>query len=201
MIVVKCDTGYDVGGYSNSLSIPAWQRDFGLSTYGATQAEAVSIYNHWAYVTVFASLGGGFGALASIFINDRWERLRVWQIGILVYIVGNLMAVFAKPHYNFLIFARVFTGIGIGVLSVQIPIYLAEIAPARSRGQIMSWYMICRLIFVMIGKSENCLQRYVTYENKASESHGELQLAQSRIRKCSSSSSRQRDIESSRQCP
>lgn len=61
------------------------------------------------------------------------------------------MQVFSSGIYGFILFARIFGGLGAGGLTVVAPLYLSEIAPAKSRGMVVSIYMVILLSFLTLG--------------------------------------------------
>lgn len=61
-----------------------------------------------------------------------------------------------------MLFARIWGGLGAGGLTVVAPLYLSEIAPAKSRGMIVSIYMVLLLSFLTLGES----QSRKTFESK-----------------------------------
>lgn len=65
---------------------------------------------------------------------------------------GALMQVFSSGILGLMLFARIWGGLGAGGLTVVAPLYLSEIAPARSRGMVVSIYMVVLLSFLTIGK-------------------------------------------------
>lgn len=64
-----------------------------------------------------------------------------------------MMQVFSSGIYALLLFSRIGNGIGAGGLTVVAPLYLAEISPAKSRGLIVSMYMVFVLTFLTLGIS------------------------------------------------
>jgi MFS family permease len=97
-------------------------------------------------------LGAAFGSLAAIFLNDRIGRLRTYQLAISIWATGILMQIFSSGIYGFMLFARIFGGLGAGCLTVTAPLFLAEIATARRRGLMVSLYMVILLTFLTLGK-------------------------------------------------
>src|ERR687893_1851559 len=90
--------------------------------------------------TVFAAM---VGALGSGPAADRLGRQRILLAAGVVFTVGALGAGLA-PTVNGLVLFRFILGLAIGIASVTVPLYLAEMAPARDRGTITSLnqYMI-----------------------------------------------------------
>jgi sugar porter (SP) family MFS transporter len=88
-------------------------------------------------------VGAMFGALGSGPVADRVGRQRVLLAAGVVFAVGALGGGVAGT-VTVLAGSRFVLGLGIGIASVMVPVYLAEMAPARERGTITSLnqYMI-----------------------------------------------------------
>lgn len=67
------------------------------------------------------------------------------------WMTGNLMQTFSSGILGLMLFGRIWGGIGAGGLTVVAPLYLSEIAPARSRGMVVSIYMVILLLFLTAG--------------------------------------------------
>ncbi|KAF3044863.1 hypothetical protein E8E11_006617 [Didymella keratinophila] len=125
--------GYDEGGFSASVG------------------NATGLGNRTANITSFGVLGAAFGALIAYALNDKIGRLWSFRLAILVWASGTLMQVFSSGIFGFLIFARIWSGLGSGGLTVVSPLFLSEIAPTKSRGMIVSIYMVVLLSFLTLG--------------------------------------------------
>ncbi|MGH3964884.1 MAG: sugar porter family MFS transporter [Pseudonocardiaceae bacterium] len=90
--------------------------------------------------TVFGAM---VGALCSGPAADRQGRQRILLVAGVVFTVGALGAGLA-PTVNGLVLFRFILGLAIGIASVMVPLYLAEMAPAADRGAVTSLnqYMI-----------------------------------------------------------
>jgi sugar porter (SP) family MFS transporter len=88
-------------------------------------------------------LGAMLGALGSGPAADRLGRQRILLWAGVVFTVGALGAG-AAATVGMLVASRFILGLGIGIASVVVPLYLAEMAPARDRGVVTSLnqYMI-----------------------------------------------------------
>jgi MFS family permease len=142
--------GYDEGGFSASVNLPSFQQDYNLVKSNWTN-DPTGLANRSANISSFMVLGAAFGALAAVLVNDRLGRLRAWQVSTVIYIVGAFIQVFSSGIYGLLLFARIFAGLGAGALTVIAPMYLSEIAPARTRGLIVSVYMVVLLAILSLG--------------------------------------------------
>jgi len=90
-----------------------------------------------AIVSVFAG-GAFFGALMAGQTADRIGRKRTIQIGAAICIVGCAIQTGAV-NSGMLIAGRFIAGWSIGVLSMIVPMYQAEISPPHARGLLSGW--------------------------------------------------------------
>jgi MFS transporter, SP family, galactose:H+ symporter len=86
-------------------------------------------------------VGAIFGALLSGRILERWGRRAAITAAGTLFILGSVAAA-ASPTAWFLDAARIVVGIGIGVVSVAAPLYVAETAPADKRGSMVALYQL-----------------------------------------------------------
>jgi SP family sugar:H+ symporter-like MFS transporter len=80
-----------------------------------------------------ALLGAAVGALITGRVADRQGRLVPMRIASVLFILSAIGAGYANALWSLALF-RVVGGIAIGIASVIAPAYIAEIAPAKSRG-------------------------------------------------------------------
>lgn len=119
-------SGYDEGGYSASVKLDAFTHDFNLVSSN-WENDPTGLANRKANITSFNVLGAAFGALFALDLNDRLGRLNAWRLGALVWASGTFIQVFASGIYGLLLFARIWSGLGAGLLTVVVPVYLSEI--------------------------------------------------------------------------
>lgn len=144
--------GYDEGGFSASTGLTSFKTDFGLST-SLWKNNPSGLADRKANISSFGVLGAAFGSLIALTLTDRLGRLRSWQFFVALWASGILMQIFSSGIIPFMLFARIWGGLGAGGLTVVAPLYLSEIAPAKSRGMIVSIYMVLLLSFLTLGKS------------------------------------------------
>ncbi|MFC6064556.1 sugar porter family MFS transporter [Streptomyces ochraceiscleroticus] len=82
-------------------------------------------------------VGAMLGAGLSGRLSDSWGRRRLILAASGVFILGTLGASFAT-HVWMLIVFRFVLGIGVGIASVVVPLYLTELAPKHVRGGLAS---------------------------------------------------------------
>ncbi|MEJ8278683.1 sugar porter family MFS transporter [Pseudonocardia spirodelae] len=127
--------GYDTGVISGALLFLA--PEFGLGEAGS---QAV----------VAALLAGALvGALAGGAITDALGRRRTLMGVAAVFLVGAVLSGLA-PGTGVLITARVVLGLAIGVSSVCVPLYIAEIAPKESRGRLVSMNQLLITVGILL---------------------------------------------------
>ena len=87
----------------------------------------------FAVVSSIFTLGGLVGALSGGPLSTRRGRLYPLRLTAPFFTAGSLLEALA-PSVAFLILGRILSGIGAGASITVGPIYIAEIAPTRSRG-------------------------------------------------------------------
>ena len=70
-------------------------------------------------------------------LSDRIGRKRVLSIAAVLYTVSAIGSAFA-PSFLFLVIARMIGGLGVGASLIIAPMYIAEIAPPKIRGSLVS---------------------------------------------------------------
>ena len=109
--------GYDTGVISGALLFI--KPEFGLEELGEQ-------------VVVAALLAGALvGALAGGATSDALGRKKTLLGVSVVFLLGALLSALA-PNVTTLVVARIVLGLSIGVSSVCVPLYIAEIAPKRA---------------------------------------------------------------------
>ncbi|KAL4895164.1 general substrate transporter [Aspergillus ambiguus] len=87
-------------------------------------------------ITSLCSGGAFFGAIAAGNTVDRFGRKTAIYIGCILFVVG---AVLQAASYTVVQMAvgRAVVGLGVGSAAMVVPLYVAEIAPARARGRLI----------------------------------------------------------------
>ena len=88
-------------------------------------------------VTSIALAGAALGAAAAGDLADRFGRRPIILVTALIFVLGSLVSAFAT-NLTVLLGGRLLVGLGIGVSSMLAPLYLAETAPAETRGAMVS---------------------------------------------------------------
>ncbi|OOQ87708.1 putative MFS quinate transporter [Penicillium brasilianum] len=153
IVVIACGSipkGYDEGGFSASVKLESFMVDFNLIK-SHWKNNPTGLTNRTANITSFNVLGAAFGALAGLDLNDRLGRLISWRVACIVWAIGTFIQVFSSGIYGLLLFARIFAGLGAGLLTVTSPLYLSEVAPRATRGLAVGMYMVILLAVLSMG--------------------------------------------------
>lgn len=89
---------------------------------------------------IFASsilLGALLGSSLSGILADQLGRKGAQQCSAAIFIIGGIILFFTSTFHLF-VFGRFTQGLGVGIVSMVVPMYLAEIAPSKYRGAYVS---------------------------------------------------------------
>lgn len=119
--------GYDQGVMGSILVMQNFQAHFPTLTGSTIQGWLVSALE----------LGAWAGALFNGYLADRISRKYSMLVAVIVFTLGTGLQTGAQ-NPAMLFAGRVIGGIGIGMFSMVIPLYQAEIAPPELRGSLVS---------------------------------------------------------------
>ena len=83
------------------------------------------------------SIAAMLSMLAAGAVTQRWGRKPVLYVVAILYMVSAISSAVA-PDYTFLVVSRMMGGLAFGAALVLAPMYIAEIAPAATRGRLIS---------------------------------------------------------------
>lgn len=128
--------GYDTGVISGALLFI--RKDLGpFSSF--TEGVIVS----------FLLVGAVVGAISGGPLSDRIGRRPTALLAAVVFGIGAIAASLS-PSVGFLVFARFLLGLGVGLASMIVPLYIAEIAPADRRGALVSLNQLMITIGILV---------------------------------------------------
>jgi MFS transporter, SP family, galactose:H+ symporter len=127
--------GYDTGVISGALIFI--RSDFALSTF--QQELVVSV----------VLLGAATGALGGGRLADLFGRRLMLLVTSLIFVLGAILCA-AATSLGLLVFGRVIVGLGIGLSSSTVPVYISEVSPARARGWQVSLFQLAITIGILI---------------------------------------------------
>ena len=126
--------GYDTGVISGAVIFITKQ--FGLSAFPEE------------LVVSMVLVGAAIGALSGGRLADRFGRRRMLLITSLVFIAGAVVCALCTS-FGMLLVGRVIVGLGIGLSSTTVPIYISEVSPARARGWQVSLFQLAITVGIL----------------------------------------------------
>jgi SP family sugar:H+ symporter-like MFS transporter len=103
--------------------------------------------------TALLNLGAMLGALGSNFAADRFGRRVTIASACIAFTIGTVLQAFVPADKDYslgvLYFARIIDGYGVGAASFILPLFAAEVAPARIRG-LLSGMMQMAVVFGVV---------------------------------------------------
>jgi SP family myo-inositol transporter-like MFS transporter 13 len=90
-----------------------------------------------ALIVSLAQLGAFVGALMAGPLSDRLGRKPVILAADVLFIAGSVL-MYASPTATVLMAGRVVVGLGVGLASLIVPVYLAEVSPTEVRGAVVA---------------------------------------------------------------
>jgi SP family sugar:H+ symporter-like MFS transporter len=136
--------GYDTGQISGFLEMP----DF-LDRFGQTNDQGVKYFGtvRSGLIVALLSIGTLMGALAAAPIADSIGRKPSVSIWCVVVSVGFVVQIAADTAWYQVMIGRYIAGLGVGALSLLVPMYQAETAPPWIRGAMVCAYQL----FITLG--------------------------------------------------
>lgn len=77
-------------------------------------------------VVSLMSIGTLIGALSGAYTADWWGRRKSLTFGVCVFIIGNVIQITAMSSWVHMMMGRFVAGLGVGNLSVGVPMYQSE---------------------------------------------------------------------------
>jgi sugar porter (SP) family MFS transporter len=101
-----------------------------------------------------ALVGCVFGAVLSGLLADKWGRKHALILSAGLFIASAFGTGFSDDFTLFIVY-RVLGGLGIGLASTLSPIYIAEIAPAKYRGQFVAINQLTIVVGILVAQIAN----------------------------------------------
>ncbi len=119
--------GYDIGVVAGALEF--MQNDIKMTTDELSLIVGAVLY------------GGAISILITGPLADFFGRQKMIIAAAAIFIVGLLVLVTANS-YHIVLAGRLILGVGIGIVTIVLPLYLAESAPAAIRGRSVTMFQL-----------------------------------------------------------
>jgi SP family arabinose:H+ symporter-like MFS transporter len=132
--------GFDMAVISGVL--PFVEKQFSLS----------AVQEGW-FVSA-ALVGCIIGVAFSGELSDRLGRKKPLLLSATLFLLSAIGCAF-MPSLSWVIVSRVLGGIGIGIASNVVPLYISEIAPAKIRGRLVTYYQFALTLGILVAYLSN----------------------------------------------
>lgn len=143
--------GYDVGVINGAL--PYMAKSLGLNSLST------------GIITSALLMGAAIGALLGGKLSDLGGRKKNIIFLAVLFFFSTLGCSLA-PDIRMMMISRFFLGFAVGGASVTVPTYLAEMAPAKSRGRMVTWNEMMIVSGVLIAFISNAVLGITMSENE-----------------------------------
>lgn len=109
---------------------------------------------HKGLINGLFGTGATIGAAINPYIAERFGRRLCLSASACVFIVGAGLQTYA-PEMWVMCFARIFSGMGIGMLSMCVPVYIAELSPEHVRGVLGTLWQVAVTAGILIASAAN----------------------------------------------
>ncbi|UKZ79815.1 hypothetical protein TrVFT333_007577 [Trichoderma virens FT-333] len=133
--------GYDIGQISGTILFNNFVERFLSDGSPTIKSLLVS----------FFSIGCLVGALSGAYMSDWFGRRISIAIGVFIFFMGDVIQVTATKSWVHLTMGRFVAGLGIGNLSVGVPMFQSECAPREIRGAVVASYQLLITIGILFG--------------------------------------------------
>lgn len=103
-----------------------------------------------------AIVGCLLGAVSAGTMSDRFGRKPLLIISAIIFLISAYLTG-ATSDYNWFLFARFFGGIAIGIASALSPMYIAEVAPSKIRGKLVTLNQMTIVLGILAAQIVNWL--------------------------------------------
>lgn len=150
---------HEVDNYTNSFYHPKCgtreTKIFGYNT--AVISVAIGDLTRYFNLTLIvigwaissALVGCLLGALISDFCSTTWGRKKTMFLTAILFII-NSIGTAVPDTFAVFVFFRIVGGIGVGLASMVVPMYIAEIAPAQRRGALVGNYQLAIVFGIVL---------------------------------------------------
>ncbi|KAJ5188903.1 Major facilitator superfamily domain general substrate transporter [Penicillium cf. griseofulvum] len=133
--------GYNQGMFAQVLTMPAFQ--------AATQDYAKETGIKQGMLTSILELGAWVGTLANGYLADALGRRLTVLVAVVVFCTGVIVQACTESS-DFVFAGRFVTGLGVGSLSMVVPLYNAELAPPEIRGSLVAVQQLAITFGIMV---------------------------------------------------
>ncbi|KAF4547860.1 Quinate permease-like protein 3 [Elsinoe fawcettii] len=129
--------GYDTAVIGGTMALDSFRRDYRLSGLSSSARDTLQ----GNIVSTFQA-GAFFGSLMAFPIGERYGRKLAVIFSSLIFLLGGTLMTAARGNIGMIIGGRAIAGLGIGAVSMIVPIYISETSPPSIRGRLVGIFEI-----------------------------------------------------------
>lgn len=131
-------------------------KDF-IDRFGQTQPNGEKKFDSIisSLVVSLMSIGTLIGALSGAYTAEWWGRRRSMSFGVAIFIIGNIIQITAMRSWVHMMMGRFVAGLGVGNLSVGVPMFQSECCPREIRGAVVASYQLMITIGILVANGIN----------------------------------------------
>lgn len=133
--------GYDTGAINGILGMKVFKEQFGTLDCNDAQQEMDICPEDSSIIVAILSAGTVLGALLAAPMGDTLGRRHSLLVSVAVFCIGAIFQVCAQA-IPMLLVGRSLAGVGVGAISVLVPLYQSEMAPKWIRGTLVCAYQL-----------------------------------------------------------
>jgi len=147
--------GFDIGGAGGTFGMDGFRKHFGWDDAQGTQIVSDGkIAFDKGMINGLFGIGATIGALVNPVFADRLGRRICLLLSTITFIVGAVVQV-SSADMGIMWVGRFIGGIGIGMLSMCVPVYIGEASPAHIRGTLATLWQLAVTFGILIASSAN----------------------------------------------
>ncbi|KAK1468037.1 hypothetical protein CCUS01_06741 [Colletotrichum cuscutae] len=155
--------GYDQGVISVTLVMDQF-----LERFPEVSDHAAGSGFKKGLMTAMITLGAFIGAMNQGWLADMISRKRSIMVAVVIFTIGSSIQT-AAVNYDMLVGGRFIGGLGIGMLSMVVPLYISEISPPEIRGSLLVFEQLSIVFGIVVAF-------WITYGTKNIPNHWSWQL-------------------------
>ncbi|KAF6757229.1 sugar transporter [Ephemerocybe angulata] len=120
-----------------------------MRSFESRMGDAVADSGKKGWLVAILELGAWVGVLATGYLADKLSRKYTIVLAVIVFIIGVIVQTAAYTAAS-IFGGRFVTGLGVGSLSMAVPLYNAEIAPPEVRGSLVGLQQLAITFGIMV---------------------------------------------------
>ncbi|KAF9490369.1 general substrate transporter [Pleurotus eryngii] len=148
----------------------------GMASFDERMASAVDNTGTKGWLVAILELGAWFGVLMTGFLADKLSRKYTILLAVVIFCVGVIVQTAAAAPDS-IYGGRFVTGLGVGSLSMAVPLYNAELSPPEVRGSLVALQQLAITFGIMISFWIDFGTNYIKIGGVQSEAAWRIPLA------------------------